>query len=392
MTTVQVGLVPLRTPWVGREAELRAVDEALERAVATGQPQTVTVVGGAGTGKSRLMDEAVGRVAHHTPNARCFRGAGRVHGPAFGIVQRLLRHRFGLVEGTSLELQRETVRAVVSEALGADAAMEFLHFIGVYLDLRWPESAFAKAFEDDPDQVARIGQAVLRRFFEVDAGRGPLVLVFEDLHLANDDSLALVESLVASMHDAPVLMVVTARPELLARRPEWGEAGSPRHTRMELMPLGLDDAARIMLHLLSPTEDPPEALVDAAVEVAGGNPYLLEQMFRAFLSSGTVVPRDDGPWIVHLERLDDAQLPLSVEDAVTARISALTAPERELLELASIVGGVFWLGALVTLGRMGRAAPDLWGGAEDLAGHVRDLLAGLADAQSLLLPVCALTQ
>src|SRR5690606_22710876 len=100
-------------------------------------------------------------------------------------------------------------------------------------DLTWPESPFTRAFEDDPEQFARIGRAVLRRFFEVDAASSPLVLVLEDLHLSNDDSLELVRSLVQSMNGAPVLMIVTARPELLTRRPEWTDGGG-HHTKLEL--------------------------------------------------------------------------------------------------------------------------------------------------------------
>jgi tetratricopeptide (TPR) repeat protein len=275
------------------------------------------------------------------------------------------------------------VRAAVTELLGDRRVTEFLHFLGVFLDLAWPESPFIKAFEEDPQQFVQIGRTVLRRFFEVDALRSPLVLSFEDLHLANDDSLDLVHTLIDTMHAAPVLMIATGRPEMISRRPEWSE-GNPRHAKLELAPLRPDDAAQMMLHLLEPTGDPPEELVDAAVDMAGGNPYLLEQMVRTYLANGTLVPRQDGSWEVHLERLDDAQLPLSVDDAIAARIASLTPAERNLLETAAVMGSVFWLGALVTLGRMGREAPELWGGAEDLAAHYRDLLQGLAERDYVL--------
>lgn len=379
---------PIRAPMVGREAELSELDEALARALATGQPQTVTVVGGAGVGKTRLVDELLARLRARERRVRCFRGAARETGPAYGVVQRILRARFGIAEGADPEVQRDAVRAAVSDVLGDKRVTEFLHFLGAYLDLAWPESPFIKAFEDDPAQFARIGRAVLRRFFEVDAGVSPLVLVFEDLHLSSDDSLDLVSSLVDSMRGAPVLMIVTARPELLTKRPEWLERGAASegsgHRKLELAPLRPDDAAQMMLHLLEPTGDPPEELVDAAVDMAGGNPYLLEQMLRTYLASGTLVVREDGRWDVDLDRLDDAQLPLSVDDAIAARIASLTPAERSLLEMAAVMGGVFWTGALVAVGRIGKKVPALWGGAEDLAAHYRDLLSGLADRDYVL--------
>lgn len=374
---------PMRAPLVGREAELTELDEALARALATGRPQTLTIIGGAGVGKSRLVDELLARVGARERTVRCFRGAARETGPAYGVVQRILRARFGILEGADPDVQREAVRAAVTDILGDKRVTEFLHFLGAFLDLTWPESPFTKAFEDDPEQFARIGRAVLRRFLEVDAAGSPLVLVFEDLHLSNDDSLELVRSLIESMHDAPVLMIVTARPELLTRRPEWTDGGAS-HGKLELAPLAPDDAAQMMLHLLEPTGDPPEELVDAAVDMAGGNPYLLEQMLRTYLASGTLIPREGGRWDVDLDKLDDAQLPLSVDDAIAARIASLTPAERSLLEMAAVMGGVFWLGALVALGRLGKKPPGLWGGAEDLAAHYRDLLAGLADRDYVL--------
>jgi tetratricopeptide (TPR) repeat protein len=385
MSTSSAGAVhAIRAPLVGREAEISELDEALARALSTGQPQTISIIGGAGVGKTRLIDELFAKVKQRERRVRLFRGSSREGGPAYGVVQRILRQRFGILEGADPEVQREAVRTAVSEVLGDKRVTEFLHFLGAYLDLQWPESPFIKAFEDDPEQFARIGRAVLRRFIEVDANVAPMVLAFEDLHLANDDSLDLIHTLIESMEGAPVVMITTARPELLTRRPDWAH-GISTHRRMELAPLRPDDAAQMMLHLLEPTGDPPEELVDAAVDMAGGNPYLLEQMLRTYLFSGTLSPRSDGTWEVDLDRLDDAQLPLSVDDAIAARIATLTPAERTLLEMAAVMGGVFWLGALVTLGRLDRKVPELWGGAEDLGAHYRDLLTGLAERDYVLL-------
>lgn len=374
----------IRSPLVGRGAEMRELDDALARALTARQPQAVSIIGSAGIGKTRLLQEFVTMVRERERRVRIYRGVCRESGPSFGIVQRILRARFGIMEGADPEQTRETFRAMVSDALGDRRVTEFLHFLGAFLDLKYPESPFIKAVEEDPQQFALVSRAVLRRFFEVDAESNPLVLTFEDLHWAHEDSLDLVQYLVESLADAPILLLVTARPELLARRAEWTRAGGARHTRLELSPLGADDAAEMMGNLLAPTGEPPGEMIDAGVDMAGGSPYLLEQMVRTFHEARALSVLPDGSWGVDLERLDDAQLPLSVEDAITARISALSPAERDLLEMASTMGGVFWLGALVAVSRVDKPVPELWGGHETAIAHIREMLDTLAERDYVL--------
>lgn len=365
-----------RAPFVGRERELRELDEALTRTIASGAPETVTLIGGEGLGKTRLIGELLARVQAREGDTRFYRSAAPRSGPPHGVVQRILRARFGLGDNADPETTREALRETVSDLLGDPRVTEFLHFLGAFLDVRFPESPFTRALEGEGEQLTRVSRAVLRRFFEADAQRGPLVLTFEDLHVAHDETLDLVHYLIEGAAGAPILFVVSASPELLTRRPDWVSGG--RHHRIDLGPLSTEEASEMMRALLAPTGDPPEELVEAAVDMAGGSPYLLEQMVRTFLEAGTLVPNEEGEgWKVDLDRLDDAQLPLSVDDAIAARIASLAGGERQLLERAASMGSVFWLGALVALGRLDRDPPKLWGGAEDLAAHYRDLLNGL---------------
>jgi tetratricopeptide (TPR) repeat protein len=362
---------------------MRELEQALQRVVSTGHPEAVTLVGSAGIGKTRLVHEFLSEVQEQHPQARPFRGTCREGGPAFGVIQRILRARFGIPDGADPEQTAETFRRMVSDALHDRRVTEFLHFLGAFLDLRFPDSPFIKAVEDDPQQFGIVSRAVLRRFFEVDAEKQPLVLTFEDLHWAQDDSLDVVHYLINSLRDAPVLVLAVARPELLARRSDWME-GPGSHTKIELSPLEAEDSASLMANLLEPVGDPPDELIDAAVDLAGGSPYLLEHMVRTFFDNGTLVARDDGSWEVHLERLDDAELPLTVDDAISARISSLTPAERELLEKASTMGSVFWMEALIALSRIGKPTPDLWGGHESLVSHYQELLDSLAERDYIL--------
>ena len=375
-TQISTSMPLPRAPLIGRERELGELEAAWQAVLSERSPRMVTILGGAGMGKGRLVSELLER-CQGEPGARTYRGVAHQGGPTHGVIQKILRARFELPDHEDEEAAREQLREQVTALLDDRRVTEFLHFLGAYLDVTFPESPFTKALEADEEQLGRISRAVLRRFLEADAAAGPMVLTFEQLHGAHDETLDLVRYLAESVTDAPILFVVSARPELLTRRPDWTEG--PRQTRLELAPLGAEDAGALVRALISPVASPPSELVEAAVDMAGGSPYLLEQMVRTFLSSRTLVPQEDGSWRVDLARLDDAQLPLSVDDAIAARIASMGPSERELLEKAAAMGGVFWLGALVSLGRLSREAPEMWGGAEDLAAHYRDLLKQLED-------------
>ena len=373
----------IRTPLVGRGRELRELDDALARALSSGEPQVVTIIGGPGIGKSRLLHEFVSRVSERERRVRIYRAACQESGSSLGVFSRILRARFGILEGADGASARASFRAMVEEALGDRRVDEFVHYLGAFLGLELEGTPFVEALEEDPAQASVVGRAVLRRFLELDARERPMVLAFEDLHWAHDDSLDLLRYLTASLRGCPVLIVATARPELLARRADWLERNEA-HTRLELSPLTPDDAAQLMLKLLDKTGDPPAELIDAAVDMAGGSPYLLQEMLRAFFDAGVLRVEEDATWSVDLQKLDDAHLPLTVEDAISARIASLTPAERLLLEKASAMGGVFWLGALVALSRDGQKPPDLWGGHDTVVSEYEQLLETLADRDYVL--------
>src|SRR5262249_1192851 len=150
-------------------------------------------------------------------------------------------------------------------------------------------------------------------------------------------------------------------------------------------------AAKILRELLSRCEGgPPQQLVDAALGMSGGTPGLMEAMVRVFFESGvlaetSVEPGTTAPWRVDLDRLQSARFPPPGEDAVLARLSALSVQERRVLEHAAAVGSVFWLGALVALGRIDAKAPEYWtdSPAEDVA-RIRRILATLIERDYLL--------
>ncbi len=178
--------------------------------------------------------------------------------------------------------------------------------------------------------------AAWRRFFEEVAERRPLVLVFEDLHWADDGLLDFVDHLVDWAAGVPLLVVAAARPELLSRRPGWG-GGKPNSSTISLVPLSKDETARLVHGLLDRTVLSAE-LQSALVRHSGGNPLYAEEFARIALDRESVA--------------DGAELPLpeTVQGLIAARLDSLDANEKTLIQDAAVVGRAFWLGSIVALG------------------------------------------
>ncbi len=392
LRTLDAPVEGVRAPLIGRGPETALLEEIALKALTNKAASSVLITGGAGIGKTRLIAEFVASFGARERKTRVFRVAARDKEAGLspsGLVERALRMRFDIDGATSEVEQQASVRKAVSDVLGGERVEEVLRFLGGFVGVAFPDSAFTRAMEEDPDQFTRASRTVLRHFLEADASQSPLVFVFDDLHNATDGAIELIDYLVSSLGAAPVLLVLSGRPELLSRHPDFAmsalESKPPRCTRIEVGPLSRDDAERMLAQLLSPTGEPPDELIDAGVEIAGGSPYLIEQTIRMFIQNGAVVVRPGGKsWDVDLSMLDEGQLPLTVEDAIASRIAGLGRAERELLEMAATMGGVFWLGALTALGRMDLPPPEIWGGRDDHRLQNRDILASLEQRDYVL--------
>jgi len=386
------GTIERRAVLVGRAAELRELDVALKKVREERRARIVTLIGAAGIGKTRLVRDFLSKQRTTESGApRVFRGSAREGGGAYDVFARVLRARFGIVEGMDAEAAKAQVRAQVAAVLEDRKVGDVCFFLGQLLDLEFLDSPLIQAVRNDAQQMRMLRRAVIKRFIEADAWhvppeprdtdpdlaasalepakkdepRGPCVLVFDDLHHAHDESLDLLAHLNDTL-DAPVLVLCLARPEMIARRDDWAKHGGARHKVIELSPLSETDASRVMEELLLPAgnSEGVEELVEAGCMLAGGNPALLERMVQIFHDMGVIEVKNEftevESWTIHLERLSEVKLPLTVEDAIQARIGALAPHERDLLERASMMGSVFWLGGLVAMARLDVKAPDVW--------------------------------
>jgi tetratricopeptide (TPR) repeat protein len=384
----------VRSPLVGRAAALATLRDVVTRAIDFQAPQLVTIVGNQGTGKTRLINELIVELKDKKPRtSRVFHGAAERDANLAPIrlaaINSMMRDRLELTPNPD-DASRLRFTHEIRTVMGSDQVAEMLHFIGAFVGLDFPPTPFLRAVTESPKQHTEIARTAIRRFVELDAAQSPLVLVLDDLQWADDETLTLISDLSVNLVGSPVVILTAARPEMLVRSAVWGE-GAVDHTRIDLRNLEGDDAEQMFKHLLSRCTNIPDDTLQAAVEMTGGNPAFLEQLVRLYMDNGTI--DTSGPvWRLDPDRAADTELPISIDEAIEARIAALENDERDLLEKAAVFGNVFWVSAVIALTRLEQPWPEQppgpleieWGNGEDVRRRISDLVQILAERDYLL--------
>ena len=312
---VGVELASPATPLVGRERERDLLLGAFERVRGENSTQLVTIAGVPGIGKTRLVTElyAVLEREAELTNWRQGRSLPYGEGIAFWAFAEMVKAQAGILDTDDTDAAGGKLRET-AELAGADAP--------------WVEARLRPLVGLEADPAARDESfAGWRRFVESLAERRTTVLVFEDLHWADDDLLDFVDELVEWLDDVPLLVVGTARPELFDRRPEWG-GGKRNALTISLAPLADDDTSRLIAALLERSVLPAEQQ-QTLLARAGGNPLYAEQFARMLHERGEV-----------------QDLPETVQGIIAARLDSLPPDEKALLLNAAVLGKTFWVGAL----------------------------------------------
>ena len=310
-------------PLVGREQELTLLRETFARVMRESKPQLLTLVGVPGIGKSRLVFELFQTIESGAFGLVFWRHGRSLpygDGVTFWALSEMVKAQAGILESDTPEDSDEKLGQAVQRFISDtdEAAWIERHLrplAGLETDETWTADRSSEAF------------AAWRRFFEALADARPLVLVFEDLHWADDALLDFVDHLVDWASGVPLLALCTARPELLARRPAWG-GGKVNSSTILLSALSTDETAALVHALLGR----PAISADIQAQLlerAGGNPLYAEEFTRMLT-----------------ERPTELVLPETVQGIVAARLDTLPREEKELLQDAAVIGKEFWLGAL----------------------------------------------
>jgi DNA-binding SARP family transcriptional activator/class 3 adenylate cyclase len=299
------------SPMVGRDRERRRLRGAFDQAVSDRSCQLFTVLGAAGVGKSRLVQELLEELAGQAVIARgrCLSyGEGITYWPVIEAI----KEAASLDETEAVEQSLERLATLLEGVEDADlAARRVAEVVGLVERGTGVEDGFW----------------AIRTFFEALARRRPLVLVFDDIHWGEQTFLELIEHIADWTREVPITLICIARPELLEVRPGWG-GGKVNATVALLEPLSDDESSQLIDNLAGTSLE--EKTRRRVIEAAEGNALFVEEMLALALEDGEV----NG----------ELKVPPTIQALLAARLDRLAEDERAVLERASVEGNVFHQG------------------------------------------------
>jgi predicted ATPase/class 3 adenylate cyclase len=367
------GVEGIETRTIGREAELQALQDEFFEVTQQRHLRSITVVGEAGVGKSRLLYELDDWLELSPELFWFFRARsrqGQLRRP-FALFCDLFFYRFQIQDSDSVDAARRKLEQGLVQLLeGAPTAVEAAHFLGHLIGLDFSGSPHLQGIRGDARQIHQRAFHHAVQLFSVLAQRQPVVICLEDIHWADDASLDLVQHLARACAALPVMIVCLARNTLFERRPAWGRS-EPFERRLDLLPLSKPDSRLLVAEILQRVKDLPPALAELIVGAAEGNPFYIEELIKMFIDDGVILKTGDC-WKVEPAQLAAVRVPPTLVGVLQARLDSLPRPERELLERASIIGRIFWEDAV---GHLFEQAAAPCGGAG--FWNIQDLLASL---------------
>lgn len=334
--TRERGIEGLYSPLVGRDKELGFIESSLEK-LTGGSGSIYTVFGEAGLGKSRLVEEVRKR---YLGKIKWFEGRALSHmeSVSYGLANSLLDDIIGVDWDMSVQEISNLLHQYLKKSYPDD-----LSFLFPYLSrLRGLplEKEFEHIFKDVlPTAIrSRMYQAFEKLIVNL-ASKGPLVLVWEDLHWADSSSLGLLEHLAPLSKKLPLCFLIIFRNQ--ENTASWLEnieqKGLP-FEKMELSPLNYSQSTELIENLLKIENLPPKTL-EMILSKSEGNPFFLEELLRSLIESGMVI-MDSGKAKASQSILD-LQVPDTLQGIIAARLDRLPAESKRTLQNASVIGRIF---------------------------------------------------
>lgn len=334
------------TPCVGREQDLLALERTLHGCIDEGMACAVTITGSPGIGKSRLRHEFLRRLRLSDLNVRILSGHGDAQrfGTSYGLLRQLLRGLFGIAETDSIDERRQKLVKFPGLPWRANDGSSLLPFLAELCGVPFSddENPSLRAARREPQLMSEQIVRAFTEFADSLAKEQPLLVLVDDLQWSDTLSIKLLERLLRSVQERPLMILSFARPEVEERFPSlWGGQGQ----RIRLAGLSRKASERLVQHALGPATSAD--LINRIVAQADGNALFLEELIRA-AASPSGAPQPD-----------------TVVAMLQSRVGRLPAFQRLLLRAGAVLGQSFWRGGLLAL--LGSAAEHVDVDAELLA-------------------------
>ena len=340
----QRGVDGADAPLVGRDDELAQLLALGDRTRAQRRSTVALVLGEAGVGKTRIRRELLRAIDSPERAPTVMQARAHPSSPLqpYGLLRQLLARHLDIPDDLPALGARERLASGLAPWLPDEAGAACIgHLIG----LDFADHPAVRGL--GPSSIRAQAFAALRQALHAIAGARPLLVVLDDLHWADEASLAFVQTLLAPA-GVPMTVLLLARPTLAERGVALEVPSSPDGLRLQLEPLTTESGASLLDALLRPLADAPPSLKPMLLERAQGNPLFLEALVRMLIDDGVIDARER-PWRLHAERLAALRVPPTLVGVLQARLDALPANELHVLQAASIIGPVFWSDALQAL-------------------------------------------
>jgi class 3 adenylate cyclase/tetratricopeptide (TPR) repeat protein len=360
------GVEGVITETIGREPELAQVLDAFQ--AARRGVRCVTLVGEAGIGKTRLIEEFDHWLDLLPQDVFYFRGQAAPHSAAQpgALLRDLFGLRFEIRESDSVAVARAKFEDGVAQFLGPGSAPQAA-VLGAWLGYDLAGEPQPPEAQGDARTLRDRAVLYLTELFYAAAVSGGAVLLVEDLHWADEQSLLALGQLAQRMAESPgasLLLLCTARPRLYERRPDWGHQ-LPGHARIDLRPLDPAQTRRLAGEILAKAVDVPPELYELIAQRAEGNPFFVEELVKMLIEDGVIVTARE-PWRVVRSALHALRVPETLTGVLQARLDSLSREEKAVLQRAAVIGRTFWDAAVAFLGSGSPDAGALQPAADDV--------------------------
>ncbi len=329
----------IETSTIGRTSEL----EQLQAAFQTAQhgAQVVTIVGEAGIGKTRLLNEFARWLDQQPGPLKVFQARATGDGASrpYALIRDTFVRELGIGPNDSPAVERQKLEQGLLPLLGSHNAHQ-IPFIGYVLGFDYSASRYLHGILHDARQIRERAFHYMAQVFTHMLQERPLVVLLEGLHWADYASLDFVDHMVRQNSNLPLLVVALALPQLYEWRPAWGKS-EHLYSRLDLQPLSHAQTLDLIGEILSQAPDIPLDVHQQVAAHAGGSPLYVEQVVHFLIDQG-VIQVGSRPWQVDLDRLAQVGIPPSLADVMLTRLEGLSPQERAVLERAAVVGHVFW--------------------------------------------------
>ena len=346
------GVEGVETPMIGREAELGSLQEAMQAVGRERAGRFVTVVGEAGLGKSRLLEEFERWLKPEAMSIELFKGRATLETLDLpnGLLRDLIGNQVGILEDDPLAEVRTKLVEGFRAAIGEDANLERnAHFVGHLLGYDLHDSPHLQGVLDDPRQIYDRAQIYLTDYLAALAAERTLVLFLEDVHWADGSSLDILLRLFSELSGQQVLVVALTRPVVVRAVAVMGRC-QPSPAARTGAAVAAARAGNWSARCCKRWPTCPTRCGDLITENAEGNPFYLEELIKMLIEDGVIV-KSEPRWRIRVDQLGEVRIPPTLTGVIQARIEGLPQSERRVLQQASVVGRVFWDEAVCYLNR-----------------------------------------